>query len=103
MGLLPQQMWHNCYAVQTFPILLLHTYMVRCIVIMKAYHRPLTDILEKLLCSGLLKTYHCTGTYWILLEICITSDTGQVQQYSLEIKMTRDCCTLYFMLYVMFL
>jgi hypothetical protein len=48
--------------------------MVRCIVIMKAYHRPLTDILETWLCSGLLKTSQCTGTYrtyFILLEIVL--------------------------------
>jgi len=62
MGILPQQMWHMYYALQTFPTLLLHTYMVRCIVIMKAYHCPLADILETLLFSGLLKTYQCTGT-----------------------------------------
>ena len=46
-----------------FPILLLHTYMARRSAIMKAYHHPLTDILKTLLCSGLLKTYQCTGTY----------------------------------------
>jgi hypothetical protein len=57
MRILPQQMWHKYYALQAFSILLLHTYMVRCIVIIKAYHHPLTDILEILLCSGLLKTY----------------------------------------------
>ena len=71
MGKLPQQMWQKYYAVQSFPILLLHTYIVKCIVIMKAYYRPLTDILETLLCSCLLTTYQCTGTYhtyWILLE-----------------------------------
>jgi len=63
MGILLQQMWHKYYALQTFPILLLHTYMVKCIVIMEAYNHSLTDILKTLLCSGLLKTYHCTGTY----------------------------------------
>jgi len=54
--------------------------MVRCIVIMKAYHRPLTDILETLVCNGLLTTYQCTGTYhtyWILLEISFISLTEQ--------------------------
>ena len=92
-------MWHKYYALQTFPILLLHTYIVRCIEIKEAYHRPLTDILEILLCSVLLKTYQCTGTnhtYWILLEICFISHTEQVPQHILEIEMTCDCCTLYF-------
>ena len=93
-------MWHKCYALQTFPILMFHTYMVRCIVIMKAYHRPLTDILET------LTTYQCTGTYhtyWILLEFCFISLTEQVQQYSLEIELSRDCCTLYSVPCILFL
>lgn len=79
---------------------------MRCIVIMKAYHCPLTDILEILLCSGLLKTYQCTGTYhtyWILLKICFISHTEQVRQYSLEIEMTHDYCILYFMPCILFL
>jgi len=56
---------------------------------MEAYHHPLTEILEKLLCSGLMKTYQCTGTnhtFWILLEICFISHTEQLLQYNLEIE-----------------
>jgi hypothetical protein len=56
--------------------------------------------------SSLLKTYQCTGTYhtyWILLEIYFISHTEQVWQYSLEIKMTHDCCTLYFVPCTLFL
>jgi len=56
MGILPQQIWHKYYALQTFPILLLHNHIVRCIVIMKACHHSLADILKTFLCSGLLKT-----------------------------------------------
>ena len=90
MEKLPQQMWHKHYAVQSFPILLLHTYTVKYIVNMKAYYRPLTDILETLLCSGLLTTYQCTGTYhtnWILLEICFISHTEQQSNTVLRSKL----------------
>lgn len=96
-------MWHKYYDLQIYPILLLHTYIVRCFVIMKAYH-PLTDIPDSLLCSGLLKTYQCTyHTYWILLEIWFISHIEQVWQYSLEIEMTHDCCILYLMPCTLFL
>ena len=89
MGVLPQQMWHKSYAVQTFHILLLHKYMLRCIVTMKAYHHSLTDVLEILLCSGRLTTYQCTctyHTYWILLGIWFISHTEQYSNTVLRSK-----------------